>query len=105
MLSKEQIINAIRKASNGTFKGPGGGVRTCMGWIPQFDEQGNPIGGDPNYVHTWITIAGESFGVTVKSNHVWIFRDPERVSSYTSVWCIEKNQDGWGDALVADFDI
>ena len=105
MLTKEEIISAIRNATSGTFVCPGGGVRTCMGWIPRFDKNGNPIGGDPNYVHTWITIENESFGVTVRENHVWIFRDPEKISSYTSVWCVKDNQGGWGDALVADFDI
>ena len=46
-MNKEQLINAVRNATGGSFQAPNGWV-TCLGWTQEYDELGRPLYGDPN---------------------------------------------------------
>ena len=59
-MDKEQLINAVRNATNGTFLPPNGWV-TCLGWEQIYDEQGRPLRGDPNTHTGRISIAGKYY--------------------------------------------
>lgn len=59
-MDKEQLINAVKNATNGTYIADNGWV-TCLGWIQQYDELGRPLIGDPN-IHTGhINIGGKNY--------------------------------------------
>ena len=81
-MNKEQIVEAIRFATGGTFVG-NGGTKTCMGWIPDYDSQGRPLNCDPNYIDSRIRIEGQYYYITRKGWHVYIWNQP---CSYCSVW-------------------
>ena len=59
-MDKEQLINAVRNATNGTFVAPNGMV-TCLGWMQEYDELGRPLRGDPNTHTGRIKIGGKFY--------------------------------------------
>lgn len=87
-MNKEQIVEAIRFATGGTFVG-NGGFSTCMGWIPDYDSQGRPINCDPNYRDSSIRIEGHDYHMTRKGWHVYIWNQP---CSYGTVWAKDRDK-------------
>ena len=59
-MDKEQLINAVRNATNGRFIGPEGWV-TCLGWQQEYDALGRPLRGDPNRHTSRIKIDGKFY--------------------------------------------
>lgn len=72
-MEKEQIIEAIRNATDGTFLS-GVYMTTCMGWQQYYDEQGRPLRADPNYKDSKITIAGETYPITKCGWYAYIWK-------------------------------
>ena len=70
-MDKEQLINAVKNATNGTYIADNGMV-TCMGWIQEYDALGRPLQGDPN-IHTGqIRIDGKDYRLITSSFHCTI---------------------------------
>ena len=59
-MDKEQLINAVRNATHGSFIGPDGMV-TCLGWTQEYDALGRPLRGDPNTHTSRIKIDGKFY--------------------------------------------
>jgi hypothetical protein len=87
-MNKEQIVEAIRNATYGTFVGYGG-YTTCMGWLPNFDSQGRPLDCDPNYRDSSIRIEGQDYHMTKVGWHVYIWNQPR---SYQTVWAKDRDK-------------
>lgn len=72
--SKESkaIVNAIKKATCGTFVGENGST-TLMGWFPQYDKKGRPLNADPNTKTSTINIDGKVYSLTTCEWHseIW----------------------------------
>ena len=81
-MTTEQIVEAIRTATNGTFVGLRG-CKTLMGWIPTFDSQGRMLNCDPNYKDSSVNIEGKEYYLTRKGWHVYIWNQQCR---YNTVW-------------------
>ena len=64
-MNTEQLINAVRNATGGTFL-PEYGTTTLLGWMQEYDELGRPLYADPNTTTGDIRIAG-----TVSDRLVW----------------------------------
>ena len=95
-MNKEQIVEAIRTATNGTFVGFSG-VKTCMGWIPEYDSLGRPLNCDPNYIDSTIRIDGQDYYITKVKWHVYIWNQP---CSRCTVW--KKDRDKY---ILAEVDL
>ena len=67
-MNKEQLINAVKNATNGTFTPPSG-IKTCLGWEQEYDELGRPLRGDPNTITGEIKIAGKYYGLKTTEFH------------------------------------
>ena len=65
-MEKEQIIEAVRNATKGTFV-PCEAIRTCLGWEQEYDEQGRPVHADPNTVTGRIKIDGKYYLIKTRS--------------------------------------
>ena len=74
-MDKEQLINAVRNATGGSFQAPNGWV-TCLGWTQEYDEFGRPLYGDPNTHKGEIRIAGKNY-VLRTTEFVCQIIDPE----------------------------
>ena len=70
-MDPEKLLNAIEKATNGTYLAPYY-TSTLLGWIPEFDEEGRPANCDPNWKTGDIIIAGETYSITKKGWKVTI---------------------------------
>lgn len=71
VMDKEQLINAVKNATNGTYI-PDNGMVTCMGWIQEYDALGRPLHGDPN-IHTGqIRIDGKDYRLKTSGFHCTI---------------------------------
>ena len=81
-MTTEQIVEAIRIATNGTFVGLYG-CSTLMGWTPRFDSQGRMLNCDPNYKDSSVNIDGTEYYLTRKGWHVYIWNQQCR---YNTVW-------------------
>lgn len=66
-MTTEEIVEAIRNASNGTFIGEYCSS-TLMGWTNEYDELGRLVTCDPNYKDSIFTICGRDYHVT---RHGW----------------------------------
>lgn len=70
-MDKEQLINAVKNATNGTYIADNGRV-TCLGWIQEYDALGRPLHGDPN-IHTGqIRIDGKDYRLRTSDFHCTI---------------------------------
>lgn len=76
-MEKEQIIEAIRNATNGAFIN-GSCLSTLMGWQQKYDEQGRPLRADPNYKDSTITIADEIYPMTRHGWYAYIWKPNSR---------------------------
>lgn len=81
-MNKNEIIEEIRKVSNGTFIGKFG-FTTLLGWAPKYDEQGRPLNCDPNYIDSSFKIDNKIYYVTKVGWKVYIWNKFKR---YTNVW-------------------
>ena len=70
-MNKEQLIEAVRNATNGSFIAPNGMV-TCLGWIQEYDALGRPLRGDPNIHNGQIRIDGKNYRLVTSSFHCTI---------------------------------
>lgn len=61
-MDKEQIIEAVRNATKGTFV-PCEAITTCLGWEQEYDELGRPLRGDPNTITGRIKIDGKYYKI------------------------------------------
>lgn len=95
-MNKEQIVEAIRLATNGEFVGRNG-VKTCMGWIPAYDRQGRLLNCDPNYIDSTVMIEGQDYYMTRVGWHVYIWNEPR---SRSTVW--EEDRDKY---ILAEVDL
>lgn len=82
--TEEQIIEAIRNASLGTFVGKCR-ITTCMGWQQEYDEQGRPLRADPNYKDSSFMIEGVEYHVTRVGWSAYIWK-PGSGANYTTCW-------------------
>ncbi len=87
-MEKQQIVEAIRLATNGTFVGRNG-IRTCMGWIPEYDRQGRPLNCDPNYIDSIVCIEGQDYYMTRVRWHVYIWNQR---CLRTTVWAKDRDR-------------
>ena len=70
-MDKEQLVNAVKNATNGTYIADNGMV-TCMGWTQEYDALGRPLHGDPN-IHTGqIRIDGKDYRLKTSGFHCTI---------------------------------
>ena len=70
-MDKEQLINAVKNATNGTYITDNGWV-TCLGWIQEYDALGRPLHGDPNTHTGQIRIAGKDYLLMTSDFHCTI---------------------------------
>lgn len=77
-MTDTEIIEAIRKATNGSFMGDHCSS-TLMGWNEIYDEQGRPLRADPNWKDSYITIASQTYGLIRKGWYAWVIK-PEFVN-------------------------
>ncbi len=70
-MDKEQLINAVRNATNGTFV-TGNGWVTCLGWMQEYDALGRPLRGDPNTHTCQIKIDGKDYILKTTDFHCTI---------------------------------
>jgi hypothetical protein len=75
-MTTEEIVEAIRNASNGTFIGERCSS-TLMGWTNEYDELGRLVTCDPNYKDSIFTICGRDYHVTRKGWRVIIWKGNE----------------------------
>ena len=96
-MGEEKIIEAIYTATNGTFVG-NNGIRTCMGWLPKYDEQGRILTADPNYIDSTVDIDVTIYKITRKGWYACVWRPEYENAGYTSWWIpeIEKYTIGGG---------
>lgn len=87
-MNKEQIVEAIRLATGGTFVG-GDSVKTCMGWHPDYDRQGRPLNCDPNYIDSSIRIEGKDYYITKVGWHVYIWK---QLRTRHTVWMEDRDK-------------
>lgn len=73
-MTTEEIVEAIRNASNGSFIGDYS-MSTCMGWKREYDEKGRPVTCDPNYKDSTFNICGREYRVTRYGWHVVIWKN------------------------------
>lgn len=83
-LTKEQIIEAIRNASLGTFVGEHC-MSTCMGWQQEYDAQGRPLRANPNYKDSSFIIEGIEYPVTRVGWSAYIWK-PGSGANYMTCW-------------------
>lgn len=88
-MNKNEIIEEIRKVSNGTFIGKFG-FTTLLGWTPKYDEQGRPLNCDPNYIDSSFKIDNKIYYVTKVGWKVYIWNKFKR---YTNVWKKNNEED------------
>jgi hypothetical protein len=74
-MNTEQLINAVRNATGGTFL-PEFGTTTLLGWMQEYDELGRPLFADPNTTTGDIRIAGKTY-ILSKSGWWAHIKDPE----------------------------
>lgn len=72
-MKDQEIIEAIRNATNGTFMA-GYGATTCMGWVDHYDKQGRCVTADPNTRDGQIIIDGQEYKLFRKGWYAWIVR-------------------------------
>lgn len=89
-MDNEKIIEAIRTATNGTFIG-GGGMRTLMGWIDKYDDQGRILTADPNYKDSEVNIDGTTYRITRTGWYAYVWNPKYENTCYT--WCWLPNRD------------
>ena len=70
-MDKEQLINAVKNATNGSYIADNGWV-TCLGWTQEYDELGRPLHGDPNINTGQIRIAGKDYTLKTSDFHCTI---------------------------------
>ena len=92
-MTTEEIVNAIRNATNGTFVG-GYSSTTLMGWTRIYDKQGREVTCDPNYKESGINICGVDYKIVRCKWDVYIFK-PEYFDTahYTTLWKPESELD------------
>lgn len=92
-MTTEQIVNAIRNATNGTFVGEFC-TSTLMGWMRIYDEEGREVTCDPNYKESTINIAGNNYTIIRKGWEAYIFK-PEYTGKahYTTLWADKEVKD------------
>lgn len=80
-MTTEEIVEAIKLASNGSFIGDHC-ISTLMGWIPNYDKKGRPLNCDPNYKDSEFVIEGQTYKVT---RHGWMVIIWEGDGRYTKL--------------------
>ena len=103
-MTNEEIINAIKIATNGTFIGEGCSS-TLMGWTNIYDEQGRLVTCDPNYKESEINICGKNYKIIKKKWNVYIFK-PEYFKDvhYTTVMA-GRGSNEFDEMLIAKLDL
>lgn len=96
-MTTEEIVEAIRNASNGTFIGEYCSS-TLMGWTNEYDELGRLVTCDPNYKDSIFTICGRDYHVTRKEWRVIIWKGNE---NYLHMM----NRDKPVNKILADIDL
>lgn len=71
-MTNEQIIEAVRNATKGTFV-PSEGISTLLGWIREYDELGRPLNANPNTITGKIRIDGKDYKVKTRSWYSTIY--------------------------------
>ena len=72
-METEKIVEAIRKATNGTFL-PERHSSTLLGWTKVYDEEGREVSVDPNTKEGRIQIMDKSYLITRHGWKVWIWK-------------------------------
>lgn len=89
-MTTEQIVNAIRTATNGTFIGEFY-TTTLMGWMRIYDEEGREVTCDPNYIESTINIDGNEYGIVKHEWKTYIFKPEFKdYANRLSLWGDEK---------------
>lgn len=84
-MEKEEIIDAIRNATNGTFV-PECHLATCMGYLRVYDKKGRNVSTDPNYYSGTINIDGTNYPIVRHAWKAYIFKPEYECASYTWLW-------------------
>lgn len=84
-MNKEELFEALKNATNGTFEGSG--IRTMLGWEQEYDKQGRPLRADPNYLDYVIKIDGKTYKITKVGWSVYVWKPEfwEKVN-YCTLW-------------------
>lgn len=98
-VKEQKIIEAIRKATNGTFIGDYYSS-TSMGWSKIYDEEGRLLTADPNYMDSSININGTEYSLTRKGWWAYIW-NPESKGNYMVL--LDKNN--LEESLLAKVDL
>lgn len=72
-MTDTEIIEAIRKATNNTFR-HGAVSSTLMGWNQNYDNEGRPLRADPNWQDSYITIESKTYGLIRKGWYAWVIK-------------------------------
>lgn len=89
-MTDNEIIEAIRKATNDTFVGEYC-ESTCMGWVTKYDDQGRLLTTDPNYKTSYIYIYDNKYKVIRRGWFVWIIKSEyENKVNYLNVYSCPK---------------
>lgn len=95
-MDKEQIVEAIRRATNGTFIGTRYGS-TGLNWTPKYDCMGRPLNCDPNYIDSTVIIDEKYYFITRIGWEAIIWN---QACNYTTYW--KKDRD---DFILARVDL
>lgn len=85
-MQKEQIIEAIRTATGGTFEGTSI-VTTLLGYIPKYDEQGRQVNADPNYRTSSVVIGNVEYPITKHGWYAYIWK-PEYIDYINTLYML-----------------
>lgn len=72
-MTDNEIIEAIRKATNGEFISEGASS-TLMGWQQNYDNEGRPLRADPNWFDSYITINSQTYGLIRSGWYAWVIK-------------------------------
>ena len=84
-MTDQEMIEAIRKATNGEFVGSGG-LSTLMGWIDKYDEQGRLLTANPNYRNSEVTIGDTTYKITRVGWYACVWNPKYEKACYTWWW-------------------
>ena len=84
-MTNKEIVEAIRKATDGEFIGSGG-MSTLMGWFRKYDDRGRPLNADPNYKDSEVIIDGVTYRLTRTGWYACVWNPKYTKACYTWWW-------------------
>lgn len=90
-MTDQEIIEAIRKATNGEFVGKGC-ISTIMGWLKKYDDKGRILTANPNYKDSKVTIGDITYRITRVGWYACVWNPKYEKACYTW-WWLENRED------------